>query len=104
MIGEGEGKEGTSSPLPLALQPFFCFRSNFHTITRLETLATQAKLLHFKSPYTVSILSLFFEVSVVNQKYSRLSLNGHLYKTDTSLKWTPRVGPCLSLLPLFDSL
>ena len=36
--------------------------------------------------------------------YSRLSLNGHLYKTDTSLKRTPRVGPCLSLLPLFDSL
>ena len=36
--------------------------------------------------------------------YSRLSLNGHLYKTDTSVKWTPRVGPCLSLLPLFDSL
>ena len=29
------------------------------------------------------------------------SLNGHLYKTDTSLKRTPRVGPCLSLLPLF---
>ena len=24
--------------------------------------------------------------------------------TDTSLKGTPRVGPCLSLLPLFDSL
>ena len=22
---------------------------------------------------------------------------------DTSAKWTPRVGPCLSLLPLFDS-
>ena len=36
--------------------------------------------------------------------YSRLSLNGHLYKTDTSVKRTPRVGPCLSLLPLFDSL
>ena len=36
--------------------------------------------------------------------YSRLSLNGHLYKMDTSLKRTPRVGPCLSLLPLFDSL
>ena len=36
--------------------------------------------------------------------YSRLSLNGHLYKTDTPLKQTPRVGPCLSLLPLFDSL
>ena len=36
--------------------------------------------------------------------YSRLSLNGHLCKTDTSLKRTPTVGPCLSLLPLFDSL
>ena len=36
--------------------------------------------------------------------YSRLSLNGHLYKTDTSVKQTHRVGPCLSLLLLFDSL
>ena len=36
--------------------------------------------------------------------YSRLSLNGHLYKTGTSLKRTPTVGPCHSLLPLFDSL
>ena len=25
--------------------------------------------------------------------YSRLSLDGHLYKTDTLAKWTPRVGP-----------
>ena len=32
----------SSSPLPLPLQPFFCFRSNFRPITRLETLATQA--------------------------------------------------------------
>ena len=37
-------------------------------------------------------------------EYSGLSLNGHLYKTDTSVKRTLRVGPCLSLLPLFDSL
>ena len=37
-------------------------------------------------------------------QYSQLSLNGHLYKTDTSIKPTPRVGPCLSLLPLFDFL
>ena len=36
--------------------------------------------------------------------YSRFSLNGHLYKTDTSVKRTLRVGPCLSLLLLFDSL
>ena len=35
---------------------------------------------------------------------SELSLYVHLYKTDTSVKRTPRVGPCLSLHPLFDSL
>ena len=33
-----------------------------------------------------------------------ITFNRHLFKTDTSVKWTPRVGPCLSLLPLFDSL
>ena len=38
------------------------------------------------------------------REWSGLSLNGHLYKTDASLKRTPRVGPCLCLLPLFDSL
>ena len=30
-------------------------------------------------------------------EYGRLSLNGHLYKTDTSVKRTPGVGPCFSL-------
>ena len=45
MTGAGEGNEGTFSPLPLPLplKPFFCFRSNFRAITRLETLATQAR-------------------------------------------------------------
>ena len=37
-------------------------------------------------------------------EYGQLSLNGHLYKTHTSVKWTPTVGLCLSFLPLFDSL
>ena len=32
------------------------------------------------------------------------SLNGHPYKTDTSVKWTPRVSPSLSLLLLVDTL
>ena len=45
--------------------------------------------------------SLYYSTEVI---YSQLSLNGHLYKTDASVKQTPRVGPCLSLLPLFDSL
>ena len=33
----------------------------------------------------------------------KIMLNRHLFKMDTSVKWTPRVGPFLSLLPLFDS-
>ena len=36
--------------------------------------------------------------------YSLLSLNGHLYETDISVNRTLRVGPYLSLVPLFDSL
>ena len=36
--------------------------------------------------------------------YSLLSLNGHLCKTDIPVKRTLRVGPYLSLVPLFDSL
>ena len=28
------------------------------------------------------------------EEYSRLSLNGHFYKTDTSLRETPGVGAC----------
>ena len=36
--------------------------------------------------------------------YSQLSLNGHLYKTETSVKRIPRVGACFSLLSLYDSL
>ena len=42
--------------------------------------------------------------SFLGIRYSWLSLNEHLYKTDTSVKQTHTVGPCLSLLPLFDSL
>ena len=38
------------------------------------------------------------------KEYSWLYLNGHLYKTNISVKRTPRVGPCLSWLYLFDSL
>ena len=40
----------------------------------------------------------------LKSRYSQLSLDGHLYKMHTSVKRTPTVGPCLSLLLLFDSL
>ena len=36
--------------------------------------------------------------------YSRLSHDGRFYKTDTSVKLTPRVGPCLSLHPLLSTV
>ena len=36
--------------------------------------------------------------------YSRLSLNGHLYKTDTSVKRTLRVGPCQSFYSFYLTL
>ena len=42
--------------------------------------------------------------TMVSTIYGQLSLNGNLYKTDTSLKRTPRVDPCLALLLLVDSL
>ena len=38
------------------------------------------------------------------EHYNRFSFNGYLYKKDTSVKRTPTIGPCLSLLSLPDSL
>ena len=34
-----------------------------------------------------------FRKTLPNTKYSQLSLNGHLYKTDTSIRRTPGAGP-----------
>ena len=86
MTGEVEGNEGTkvsSSPLPLPLQPFFCFRSNFRAITRLEMLATQAN-----KALSVILLLSRFEVylfptvkekkALLHQKYT-LSIPFKLY-------------------------
>ena len=66
-------------------------------------------LFRFRRTYRIRLCLILLFIYFVRENrayefYSRLSLNGHLYKTDTSLKRTPRVGPCLSLLPLFDSL
>ena len=46
----------------------------------------------------------FNEVNEREQQGKTLSHNGHLCKMDTSAKRTLRVGPCLSLLLVFDSL
>ena len=52
----------------------------------------------------IHLLNNWDQVTEAKAIYSRLSLNRHLYKTDTSLKRTLRVGRYLSLLPLLDSL
>ena len=46
--------------------------------------------------YNIIYLEVVFLVLSLVNLYSRLSLKGHLYKTDISVKLTPRVGPCLS--------
>ena len=47
MKGKGEGGEGNSFPLVLPLQSSISFTlaPNYRAMTRLETLATQAKIL-----------------------------------------------------------
>ena len=45
-----------------------------------------------------------YSIHAVSSEYCLLSLNGHHYKIDTVVKRTPKVGLCLSLLPLFDFL
>ena len=45
----------------------------------------------------------FNEADERQQQGKTLSLNRHLCKMDTSVKRTLRVGPCLSLLLLFNS-
>ena len=41
------------------------------------------------------------EVHAFRGQYSQLSLNGHLYKTDTSIRQTPGVGPVPVSFQLF---
>ena len=49
---------------------------------------------------TKTLLSVILSVLITVKS---LFVNGHLCKTDSSLKWSPRVGPCFSLLLLVDS-
>ena len=41
---------------------------------------------------------------VASDNLSRTVYTPNCVLTDTSVKETPRVGPCLSLIPLFDSV
>lgn len=49
---------------------------------------------------------MYAKCSFLVSLYSQISLIGHLFyfKTDTSLKWTSRVGPCLPFLTPFGWL
>ena len=52
----------------------------------------------------IHLLNNWDQVTEAKAIYSQLSLNRHLYKTDTSLKQTPRVGPYTFLYSLYLTL
>lgn len=50
-------------------------------------------------------MTVSFVFSVISDTvYSQCCLNGHLSKTESWLKWTSNVGPCLSLLVYISRL
>ena len=69
----------------------------FFTEADKHRMSAQLEKLHL-----ISTVCWYFFFSF-SMEYSQLALNRCLYKTDTSLRWPPRVGLCLSLL-LFPSL
>ena len=77
MAGEGEGEKETLLPSP-SPSPFhlFCSRSNFRAITRLKTLAKQAKALAFWIfPSVKGGLEVISCPSFVSTSYERLWVN-----------------------------
>ena len=70
---------------------------------------TTLRYVQFTSYYITAVKSLLTDSPLLNGHLELIpaflySLYLTLYKTDISVKRTPRVDPCLSLLPLFDSL
>ena len=68
MTGEGEGKEGTTV--------FYRVRSNFRAITRLETLATQAKKkVDCSKALKSAVTAYFFDLScnIIIDEYYKLT-------------------------------
>ena len=106
-----KGRVGLKKTCFSALRASFWFNNKGARTPRAPPLnpplQTAGLTSHEKNRKTRKRLVIFkftFQFSNVESVYSLLSFNGHLYKTDTSVKRTLRVGPCLSLLPLFDSL
>ena len=97
--GKIEKSYGNSN---LALQHSQIYSTQDYSCTSLDNLLSSCTCVKASS------LSLKDDDVVLlrkrSQLYSLIFLNGHVYKTDTSVKRTLRVGPYLSLLPLFDSL
>ena len=78
----------------------------FHTIkcNSFSDLASRKLCHHYVDYLQTRTATKKVSENLFEFEYSQLSLNGHLYKRDTSVKLTPRVGPCLSLLLLLESL
>ena len=78
----------SSSPLPLPLQPFFCFRSTFRAITGLETLATQANVAwSFVAMFENLTKSMLHMVCPI-WKFSRVVEGQHYNHTTQNGAWT----------------
>ena len=100
--------------IPKASLPAFCSSLNYViseiTLVWIEQLSlNQLQGMHYFNLHNIFSSCHFktwqepvtpFWWSEFSIGYGQLLLNGHLYKMDTSLKWTPRVGPWISLLPL----
>ena len=83
-----------------------CFEVYLNHILAKQSSNGSNLYLHLYRPQQLLVLfhRLYWNILLKYKEYSQLSLNGHLYKTDTSVKRTPRVSPCFSLIPLFNSL
>ena len=93
MTGEGERKEGNFSPPLLPLPPFYCSRSNLRAITRLETLATQARIAQATDLYFCPPLNAFLKQSHIHPPGHKFSIA----KQSKLLFWSlliPRIFRC----------
>ena len=99
-VFQNSGVCGQAFPLPLPLHPFFfCFRSNFPAITRLETLATQAKTkpvskqAHAKTLSSLqNLIYLFIYLCKDSRQGSFLSLGKLLTSFEAPKRRTPEIG------------
>ena len=79
------------------LRPSFRIKPHFMSACRwgiLDSLLRQATLSYIVESCSATCFAHLIEGLLYFEDYSRLSLNGHFYKTDNSPRRTPGVGSC----------